>query len=76
MKQVNRQKYPHIVVEEIKGKNVNERLNKLCEESDADLLAFTHYKDSFFSRLFSHSNTRAALGVQKLPVMIFPANME
>jgi len=76
MKHVNRQKYPHIVVEEIKGKNINERLNKLCEESNTDLLAFTHYKDSFFSRLFSHSNTRRALDAQKLPVMIFPADIE
>jgi nucleotide-binding universal stress UspA family protein len=76
MKHVHKQKYSHITFQEIRGKDITERLNKLCEESNADLLSFSHYKDSFFSRLFKRSTTREALNAQKFPVMVFPVNME
>lgn len=76
MKHVHKQKYPHINFLEVRGKDVSERLNNLCEESDADLLSFTHYKDSFFSRLFKRSTSREALSTQKVPLLIFPAKME
>ena len=76
MKHVHKQKYPHINFLQIRGKDVSERLNALCEQAGADLLSFTHYKDSFFSRLFSRSASREALTAQKLPLLVFPAKME
>lgn len=76
LKHLHKQKYPHIDFQEIRSKDLIERLNKLCEESDADLLAFTHYKNSFFSRFFKYSASRAALNAQKLPLLIFPSNMD
>ncbi|HVS92756.1 MAG TPA: universal stress protein [Mucilaginibacter sp.] len=65
-----------IIYKEAYGKNITRRLNRLCQESKADLLAFSHYKDSFFSRLFRRSVTRKAISAQTLPLLIFPANFK
>jgi nucleotide-binding universal stress UspA family protein len=76
VKHIHRQKYAHIHVVEIRGKDVIERLNRLCKESNADLLSFTHYNESFLSRLFKQSTTKEALSAQTTPLLIFPPNME
>ena len=73
MKHIQRLRYPHINIQELHGKNVVSRLNKLCEETKTDLLAFTHYRDSFFARLLHQSMAREALENQEVPILIFPA---
>ncbi|MBS1525814.1 MAG: universal stress protein [Bacteroidetes bacterium] len=65
-----------IIYKEAYGKNITRRLNRLCQESKADILAFSHYRDSFFSRLFRRSITRKAISAQTLPLLIFPANFK
>ncbi len=71
-KHIQRLRYPHVTVHELHGKNIVNRLNRLCEEKNAGLLAFTHYRDSFFSRLLHQSTAREALAKQKVPMLIFP----
>jgi len=73
---VKRLKYPHISFREINGKEVTHRLNSLCYETGADLLSVMHYKNSFMKRLFKHSTTHKALDSQKIPLMIFPPELE
>lgn len=73
MKHIQRLRYPHLNIEELNSKDVVSRLNRLCEETKTDLLAFTHYHDSFFARLLHHSTAREALENQKVPMLIFPA---
>jgi nucleotide-binding universal stress UspA family protein len=73
MKHIQRLRYPHLNIEELNGKDVVNRLNKLCEETKTDLLAFTHYRDSFFARLLHQSMAREALEHQKVATLIFPA---
>jgi nucleotide-binding universal stress UspA family protein len=73
MKYIERLRYPHLNVEELHGNDVVNRLNKLCEETKTDLLAFTHYRDSFFARLMHQSMAREALEHQKVSTLIFPA---
>ena len=75
-KHVDKLRYPHIRYKEIKGKNVIRRLNDLCDEDDANILALVHYQHSFFVRLFEHSITRDALLHQNIPLLIFPSKME
>jgi len=66
---------PHhnLTISEIYGKDIVDRLNNLCNDPGSEILAFSHYKDSFFSRLLSPSTTRKALEKQKAPLLIFPA---
>jgi len=73
MKHIERLRYPHINIQELHGKDVVNRLNRLCDDTKTDLLALTHYRDSFFSRLFHQSTAREALENQKVPILIFPA---
>jgi len=72
MSQFHRHKFANPEVKEVFGRDIADRLNKLCEESGADLLAFTHYKNSWFSKLFGLSATKKALTKQKLPALVFP----
>jgi nucleotide-binding universal stress UspA family protein len=73
MKHVHKLRYPNMDVKEIHGEDITTRLNRLCEETGSGLLAFTHYRNSFLSRLFHQSTTRKALEKQKVPMLIFPA---
>jgi len=73
---VKRLKYPHISFREITGKEVTHRLNTLCDETGADLLSVMHYKNSFLKRLFKHSTTHKALSGQRIPLLIFPAELD
>ncbi len=75
LKEIRNLNYPKISIREVHGKEVTSRLNTLCEESVADVLAFMHYKNSFFKRLFKHSTTLGALTDQKIPLLILPSEM-
>lgn len=68
-------KYDRISYKEIGGKDAVKRLNTYCKETGADLLAMVHYHDSFFARIFKHSNSKQALAHNELPLLIFPAKM-
>lgn len=76
MKHIQRFRYPDITVQQIHGKDVVNRLSRLCDELGADLLAFPHYHDSFFSKIFRQSITRKALEKQKIPTLVFPSEFE
>jgi len=65
--------HQHLVVTEIYGKDIVDRINNLCNDPACEIIAFSHYKDSFFSRLLAPSTTRKALEKQKAPLMIFPS---
>jgi nucleotide-binding universal stress UspA family protein len=73
MKRIQRLRYSHINFQELQGKDVVNRLNRLCEDIKTNLLAFTHYRDSFFTMLLHKSMTRHALENQKVPMLIFPS---
>lgn len=73
MKNIQKLRYPHLNIHELHGKDVVNRLNRLCEETKTDLLAFTHYHDSFFTRLLHQSVAREAMENQKVPALIFPS---
>lgn len=75
LKHVHRLKYPHITFSEIHGKDIINRLNKLCEQEKADLLAFVHYNHSFFSALLQRGVVKKAVKQQEIPVMVFPPEM-
>lgn len=64
-------KYPKIMYRDVRGKEVIARLNRICEETGADMLALVHYPHSFFSRLLQASHTAKALDQQDLPLLIF-----
>lgn len=73
---VGRLKYPGITYKEIKGKDVVHRLNNLCKETAADLLAIVYDQHSFFMRILQESTTKKALTNQKMPLMILSSKME
>jgi len=73
---IHRLRYSHITFRVVFGKDVIHRLNCLGSELDADLLSVMHYKNSFFSRIFSHSISKDALSNQKIPLLIFPSEMD
>lgn len=76
MRQIDKLVYPHITFREIRGKDVVRRLNEVCNEDGADILALVHYEHSFFMRLFESSTTKKALSQQNVPLLVFPAKME
>eukprot|EP00697_Spironema_sp_BW2_P013375 gnl/Spiro4/3437_TR1676_c0_g1_i1.p1 gnl/Spiro4/3437_TR1676_c0_g1~~gnl/Spiro4/3437_TR1676_c0_g1_i1.p1 ORF type:complete len:290 (-),score=-41.23 gnl/Spiro4/3437_TR1676_c0_g1_i1:134-1003(-) len=73
---MNRLRYPEIIFKEIKGRDVVHRLNTLCEETNADLLAMVHYQHSFFKRAIEKSTVKIELAHQHIPVLIFPSKMK
>jgi nucleotide-binding universal stress UspA family protein len=75
MKQVAALNYPYITFKNVKGKEVVERLNHLCEEEQANALAIIHHKHSFFIRMLKQSLAHQALDKQKIPLLVFPAKM-
>jgi nucleotide-binding universal stress UspA family protein len=65
-----------ISCKEVKGKDVINRLNRLCAEHGSDLLVMVHYKDGLMSRIFQESATKEALANQRIPLLVIPAKME
>jgi nucleotide-binding universal stress UspA family protein len=76
MNDLHRPNDPAIIIEEIFGKDIVNRLSSFCNESNTDMLAFTHYNDSFFSKIFHRSTSRKALETQTVPMLIFPSAFE
>lgn len=62
-----------ITYKEIRGKEVINRLNRICKQTQADLLAMTHRQHSFFSHMFEKETMQKMLVNQKVPLLIFPA---
>jgi len=60
---------------EIRGKDVVNRLNRLCKDNGSDMLALVHHRDGFFSGLFNRSTTAAALDDPRIPLMVIPSEM-
>jgi nucleotide-binding universal stress UspA family protein len=54
------------------GKNVINRLNRLLDDNNGDMLAMVHTKRSFCARFFHHSTVKEAIANQKAPLLIFP----
>ncbi len=67
--------YPKVTYHKIKGKNIIHRLNNLCGEMGADLLAMVQDQHSVLMRILKEGNVKTALSIQNFPVMIFPAKM-
>ena len=65
--------YPKITYMDVRGKDVIERLNRLCDETEADMLTLVHYPHSFFTLILKDSYTQKALRDQNIPLLIFPA---
>jgi nucleotide-binding universal stress UspA family protein len=65
----------NVTYKQIKGKNVVDRLNKLCKNNDSDMLALIHYEHGFLSTVFNKCNTEQALANQHLPLMILPSQL-
>lgn len=65
--------YPKITYKQVFGKNVIRRLNSLCTETDADILALVHHHRSPIGRILKQSTSKKALSQQKVPLMIFPS---
>ncbi|MGZ3755517.1 MAG: universal stress protein [Mucilaginibacter sp.] len=73
--QVAALKYPKVIYRDISGKDVVKRLNSLCKETGADILALVHYPHSFLSSIFEGSHTDKALDHQNIPLLIFSPKM-
>lgn len=65
-------KNDNITYLEIRGKDVVKRLNRLCKNNGAAILALVHHRSGFFSGLFDRSTTAMALDNQQLPLMVIP----
>jgi nucleotide-binding universal stress UspA family protein len=70
--QVYKLNYPKIIYKDIRGKDFLARVDRLCGETGADLLALVHYPHSFFSSLLQGSHTMKALSRPHIPVLVFP----
>ncbi|MCO5948174.1 universal stress protein [Mucilaginibacter flavidus] len=68
-------KYQGLTYHEAGGEDVINRLNHLCTETGAGLLALLHHQRPFFARLFTHSKTKKALSELKVPLLVFPSKM-
>lgn len=51
-------------------------LQQYCKEHSVDILAMSHGHHSFISRLFRHSESRAAIAGKQLAVLIFPPDFK
>ena len=74
--QVAALKYPKVIYRDISGKDVVRRLNSLCKETEADILALVHYPHSFLSGIFEGSHTDKALDHQNIPLLVFSPKMK
>lgn len=73
---INFLKQPNISYHPIRGKDIVNRLNRLCKENGSDLLALVHYQHGFFSNIFKKCTTEKALLSHHIPLMVIPGDME
>lgn len=76
LSEIDKHKYPGITYNEIKGKDVVNRLNAFCTETKADALALTHHQDSFLMRLLRNSTSKKILSNQQIPMLVIPSNIK
>jgi nucleotide-binding universal stress UspA family protein len=75
IKQLLSFKYPRTTYKEILGKDVVDRLNDHCDETEVDVLAMVHHHYSPFMRMLKQSTSKKALSQQKIPLLIFSSKM-
>ncbi|CAN5180136.1 hypothetical protein BH09BAC6_BH09BAC6_36900 [soil metagenome] len=76
LKQAAKFNYPHLSFKEVQGVDVITRLNTLCREEEADILALIHHKHSLFMRLVEPDITKKAMKNQKTALLVIPSEME
>jgi len=76
LSQVSKLDYPAITYNAVRGKDVVNRLNNLCNETGTDMLALVHHQHSFFMRLLKQSTTNDALLNQSIPLLVIPSQIE
>lgn len=64
--------YPHISYHHLRGMNVDDGLDWLCEHGQIDLLAMVHRPHTLLFRLLSNSHTHQLAGHIKIPLLVFP----
>lgn len=75
-KQVDKFRFPNISYHNIYGRDITDRLNRHCLETNSDLLALCHDQHSFWSKLFGGSQSVKLLKNQELPVLVIPSDLE
>ena len=73
--QVARFGYPDISYRNIVGKELINRLNRLCKDTKTDMLVLVHDRYSLLNRIFKSTNANELLKQQQLPVMLIPSVM-
>lgn len=68
-------KQTNVTYQQIRGKDVINRLNRLCKDNESDMLVLVHYRHGFFSNIFNKSTTEKALVNHHIPLMIIPSVM-
>jgi nucleotide-binding universal stress UspA family protein len=68
--------YPNLLYQEVKGKDLVNRLNRICKDKTSDLLVMVHDQRGLLGRLFGGSVSKAILKRQSLPVMIIPGTIK
>ncbi|GAB2981397.1 universal stress protein [Mucilaginibacter puniceus] len=66
----------NLTCEEVVEEDVHLGLENYCKENGVGLLAMVHGHHSFIARLFGHSESRALIADQQLPVLVFPPNFK
>jgi nucleotide-binding universal stress UspA family protein len=75
IKQLLNLKYQNTTYKEILGKDVINRLNSHCDETEVDVLAMMHHHYTPFMRMLKQSTSKKALSQQKIPLLIFSSKM-
>lgn len=72
---INLLKQPNISYHQIRGKDLVNRLNRLCKENGSDMLALVHYQHGFFSNIFKKCTTEEALLSHHIPLIVIPGDV-
>jgi len=75
-KYINHSSYRDVQYHAIHGKEAAMRLNRLCKEAGADLLALVHFDHSLIDRLFRQSTTYKAIDGSQLSFLVFPSKFK
>ncbi|MCQ6958712.1 universal stress protein [Mucilaginibacter aquariorum] len=73
--QVARYHFQDISYHEVGGKELVDRLNRLCAINNSDLLVLVHDRHNWLNRLFKQNQAQTLLDKQDLPVLIIPAGI-
>lgn len=73
--QVAKYNFPDINYQEVGGKDLVNRLSRLCAANGSDLLVLVHDRHNWLNRLLKQNQAQALLDDQQLPVLIVPATI-